>query len=272
MSCACGHHHDHIPVLIPGGKEIALAAPLITVQGRLICRDMGQMMVALDLLPEHVAASREEPGNLRFDLRQSDNPLVWHVEELFANIDAMEAHRLRAANSRWGGDGSDLIRELTQSEIRPRIRNEAGHDHHAIHDLLCRAFGSDAEAALVANLRDTKDLTLSLVADANGVILGHVALSSIMADRPALALAPVAVDPRIQNCGIGSALIRAAMEQFSDHLIVVLGDPVYYSRFGFRPVEWDSPFAGPSLLAAGPDLPAGLRIAHAAAFGPLNPA
>lgn len=272
MSCACGHHHDHAPALIAGGTEIPLSAPLISITGQLFCKDMGQMLQALDLLPEHVALSRKEPGNLRFDIRQSEDPMIWQVDELFADADAIAAHRARAAGSRWRTHAGEFSRDLTQGEIRPRLRGEAGQDRQGIHDLLCRAFGRDSEAVLVDELRDAGDLGLSLVADGQGTILGHLALSPIRAERPALALAPVAVDPRVQGRGIGSALIRAALEQFSDHLIVVLGDPAYYRRFGFQPVAWESPFAGPHLLAAGPDLPASLALAHAPAFGALDAA
>lgn len=269
MSCACGHHHNLAPTLIQGGQEIALDRPLVAVDGRLICQDALQMMLALDLLPEHVAASRAEPGNLRFDLRQSDDPLIWDVQSLFIDQAAFASHQTRSAAGPWGQQGQQLANDLHQRDLLPRLRPEAGSDHSPIRSLLTLAFDRPDEARLVDNLREQDDLALSLVADAGGAILGHLALSPIKAARPALALAPVAVHPALHGRGIGSALIRAAIEQFSDHLIVVLGEPAYYSRFGFQPVTWQSPYAGPYLQALGPDLPAELTIAHASAFGDL---
>ena len=269
MSCACGHHHDHAPRRIEGGTEIALNAPLIALEGRLICQDATQMMTALSLLPEHVALSRAEPGNLRFELHQSEDPMVWALSELFADTQAFDAHRDRAARSIWGQQSAAIRRDFTRNEVLPRIRQEAKQDQAAITALLNRAFDGTSEGRLVDRLRMQGDLGLSLVADAAGMILGHVALSPITAERPALALAPVAVEPRVQGRGIGAALIRAAIDHYSDHLIVVLGDPDYYARFGFQPVNWDSPYAGPYLQALGPDLPSQMSIRHAPAFAAL---
>lgn len=269
-SCACGHHHAHAPVLIAGGRDIALDRPLVAVEGRLICADMQQMLLALDLLPEHAGLSRAEPGNLRFDLQQDDDPLVWRLDELFTDADAFASHQARSADSRWGKDSAGITRDITRSDILPRIRPEAAQDQTALRGLLRRAFKTDAEAQLLDRLRDAGDLAASLVADAHGTVIGHLALSPLAASRPALALAPVAVAPAMQRRGIGAALIREAIRQFSDdHLIVVLGDPAYYARFGFAPVAWTSPYAGPALQALGPDLPADLTITHAPAFGAM---
>ncbi|MDF3606019.1 GNAT family N-acetyltransferase [Paracoccus sp. DMF-8] len=271
-SCSCGnHHHHHLP--IEGGQELALAQPLIAVEGRLICADMGQMMLALNLLPDHVAASRAEPGNLRFDLSQTDDPLIWSLNELFTDAGAFAAHRDRTAASRWGQDSGAITRDFHERTIQPRIRPEAAQDQTGIRAVHGRAFGGDAESRLVDRLRDDGDLTLSLVADANGQTIGHLALSPITAPdagRPVLALAPVAVEPRLHGRGIGAALIRAAIEAVPGHIITVLGDPAYYARFGFRPVGWDSPYAGPALQALGDDLPRTLTIRHAPAFDAMD--
>lgn len=269
-SCSCGshhHHHHHHPV--EGGQELALPQPLIAVEGRLICADMGQMLLALDLLPDHVAASRAEPGNLRFDLAQTEDPLIWSLNELFTDAAAFAAHRDRTAASRWGQESAAIKRDFHDRAIQPRIRAEATQDQTGIRAVIGRTFGSDAEARLVDMLRDDGDLALSLVADANGLIVGHVALSHVTAPDsplPLLALAPVAVEPRLHGRGIGAALIRAAIAQMPDQGIVVLGDPAYYGRFGFRPVGWDSPYSGPALQALGDGLPDRLTIHHAPAF------
>lgn len=269
MSCACGHDHKHSPPSLPTGEPIPLEPALVRLTGRLICADTAQMLLALDLLTDHVALSRAEPGNLRFDLAQADDPLVWELDELYADEDAFQAHRTRLRDSRWGRESQDIERDFTRSAPLPRLRAEAPQDHAGIAELLRRSFGGEDEARLVAGLRAAGDLSLSLVAESGGTIIGHVALSPLAADGPAFALAPLAVHPALRGRGIGSALVGAALRGLQDHSIVVQGDPAYYARFGFRPVELASPYAGPYLMARGPALPSGSRIGHAPAFAAL---
>lgn len=267
MTCACGLLHKPAPSISHGGEEISLKSPMFSLTGRLFCTDVAQMLLAVDLLSEHAELTRAEPGNLRFDIAQADNPLVFELRELYADEEAFQAHRARLYDSRWGRESHGIKREFTRGEPVARIRAELRHDHEGISDLLSASFGGNDEARLVEMLRRDGHLALSLVAEAAGTIIGHVALSPVAADIPALALAPVAVHPAVQGRGIGSALVRAAQEAFADHAIVVLGEPGYYSRFGFAPANLASPYAGPYLLATGCDsLPLGSRIAHAPAF------
>ena len=266
MSCACGHNHDTPATPILGGQPIELPLPLTAVTGRLICQDMGQMLLAMELLPEHVALSRAEPGCLRFDLRQESDPLAWQMDKLFANDDAFAAHQARNAASRWGQDSARITRDLHRTHVMPQIRPEAKQDQAGILSLLTAAFAGPDEARLVELLRADGDLALSLVADVAGTTIGHVALSPLKAKGPALALAPVAVHPALHGLGIGAALIRAALAAVPGHTIVVLGDPNYYRRFGFTQADLQSPYAGPHLMALGPALPAGSAIEHARAF------
>jgi putative acetyltransferase len=105
------------------------------------------------------------------------------------------------------------------------------------------AFGREDEARLVERLRasDAWVPRLTLVArpsgEPRGPIVGFAALSRItVGGRPALALAPVAVAPDWQGKGAGSALVRTGVARAArrhERLIVVLGDPAYYGRFGF---------------------------------------
>jgi putative acetyltransferase len=116
------------------------------------------------------------------------------------------------------------------------IREAGASDYPAIHALTEAAFGWDAEAHLIAALRESGDAVFDLVADLDGKIAGHVLLSALTAPPNALALAPVSVAPDHQRQGIGSALIhhgigRAAAAGWS--AIFLLGDPSYYTRFGF---------------------------------------
>lgn len=267
MSCACGHHHPK-PIRNAEGVAVSLAEPMIALSGRLICEDTAQMMTALSLLPEHVRLSREEPGCLRFDIWQDDDPMIWHLAELFTDADAFTAHQQRNAASEWGRQSSGIGRDIDKREIEPVVRAEQPDDINAIDGLLREAFGGPNEAELVAELRRQGDLSLSLIAEAAGTLLGHLGLSPLTGDAAGLALAPVAVNPKAQRRGIGAAMIHHALGWADETLVVVLGDPGYYRAFGFVPAELKSPFAGPNLQSHG-KIAAGSEIRHADAFGKL---
>lgn len=122
------------------------------------------------------------------------------------------------------------------------------------------AFGQEDEARLVAALDEGGYTRVSLVAERDGEVIGHVLLSELeFAARsgplPALALAPVAVAPSHQRQGVGDALVRAALEiaqQQGYRAVVVLGHPGYYPRFGFSVAAAAgirSPYQGPHFMA-----------------------
>ena len=128
------------------------------------------------------------------------------------------------------------------------IREESPDDIDAIHDLVLAAFAGIGvpgegrlEARTVDTLRADHALAVSLVADIDGRIAGHVAFSPARPSRDGdgwYVLGPVAVDPADQGHGVGGALIRAGLRMLQEREAngcVVLGDPGYYSRFGFRP-------------------------------------
>lgn len=268
--CACGnHHHHHHHDDQQQGRPLQLAQPLVALSGHLTCQDAAQMLLALDLLPEHVALSRAEPGNLRFDLAQQDDPMVWRLDELFADAKAFAAHQARTTASRWATDSSALARDFQQWDAMPHLRPEQPRDHQPISDLLRLCFGGDAEARLVENLRRDGDLSLSMVAEVAGCVVAHLALSPLQASRPALALAPVAVHPAVQRRGIGTAMIHNVLSELPDYTVVVLGDPAFYIGLGFAPADLASPYAGPHLMALGPALPKGSAVTHAQAFAAL---
>jgi putative acetyltransferase len=140
------------------------------------------------------------------------------------------------------------------------IRPESPADESAIHALLVLAFGQDAEAKLVDELRAEGFATLSLVAVADERVIGHVLFSPIEIVSPAqtvraLALAPVGVVPKWQRQGVASALIRAGLAEVAEageRIVIVLGDPAYYRRFGFRAeltAALQSPYAGEYFMA-----------------------
>jgi putative acetyltransferase len=125
------------------------------------------------------------------------------------------------------------------------IRPEQIDDRASIYDLLCQAFPTPEEALLVERLRESGSATVALVAiaeDDNGEhdVVGHVVFSPVELEPqtpwPGLGLAPLAVRPRVHRQGIGSQLVQAGLEACraaGAGFVVVLGDPAYYSRFGF---------------------------------------
>ncbi|SIN92586.1 putative quinol monooxygenase [Vannielia litorea] len=88
----------------------------IRVEGRLICETEAQAEIARTHLPEHIRLSRAEPGNLRFDITQGDDPLVWHLSEAFESAEAFAAHQARTKDSTWGEVSAGIIRDFTVTE------------------------------------------------------------------------------------------------------------------------------------------------------------
>lgn len=124
------------------------------------------------------------------------------------------------------------------------IRDERSGDAAAIRALTAAAFetaphSSGTEAAIVDALRTAGALTLSLVVEEGGEIVGHVAFSPVLIGGSGggwHGLGPVSVRPDRQNRGIGRRLIMAGLERLEisgAQGCVVLGDPAYYARFGF---------------------------------------
>ncbi|MGD1878887.1 MAG: GNAT family N-acetyltransferase [Kiloniellaceae bacterium] len=145
-----------------------------------------------------------------------------------------------------------------------RIRGTSTEDLPAVLHIHRAAFGQQDEAELTrALLADpTARPVLSLIAEENGHPLGHILFSRARLTNPdsdlsATLLAPLAVVPEAQGQGIGGRLIAAGLDRLRQDgvaLAFVLGDPAYYTRFGFAP-------AGPGL-----DPPYRLPAAYAEAW------
>jgi len=121
------------------------------------------------------------------------------------------------------------------------IRPEIPEDEAAIIHVNEEAFGQKEEGELVEKLRKRGVLTTSLVAIQDGEIVGHIAFSPVAVESEgssfeAIALAPMAVLPMYQRKGIGSQMVRIGIEEcrrLGHEIVVVLGHPDYYPRFGF---------------------------------------
>ena len=142
------------------------------------------------------------------------------------------------------------------------VRPEERADYDAVAVVLTEAFGQPDESLLVERLRSEGHHVeeLTLVAELDGAVVGHVLFSRVVvedgpgdATTPALALAPMAVLPAHQRNGVGSALVRSALEraeQRAEAAVIVLGHPAYYPRFGFLPA------VSLGISAPWPDVPA----------------
>lgn len=140
-------------------------------------------------------------------------------------------------------------------------RLETAGDHHAVRVVNRLAFGRDDEARLVDSLRDGGYVRMSLVAEVGGAVVGHILFSdlpiiSTNGTIPALALAPMAVIPEWQRKGIGSELVKqglTACRELGHRIVIVLGHPRFYPRFGFSAElarNLESPYAGEAFMAA----------------------
>ncbi|MGY6555476.1 MAG: GNAT family N-acetyltransferase [Wenzhouxiangella sp.] len=129
--------------------------------------------------------------------------------------------------------------------VRIVIRDESPADISAIHAVTKAAFLSathtdHTEHYIVDALRKADALRISLVAEQGGTVVGHVAVSPVSVSDGStewLGLGPVSVIPELQGQGIGSLLVTEALRRLQENGAagcVVLGDPAYYSRFGFK--------------------------------------
>ena len=119
------------------------------------------------------------------------------------------------------------------------IRPAAEDDRAAIRAVHESAFETSLEAAIAEALHDSGDERISLVALVAGAVVGHVVLSAgLVEDTVVLCLGPIGVRPEMQRAGVGTALMQAAIAAASEAdagLVVLLGHPWYYPRFGFEP-------------------------------------
>ena len=136
------------------------------------------------------------------------------------------------------------------------VRPETPDDHAAVRRVNELAFGQPNEADLVDRLRDSRHMILSLVAELDTAVVGHILFTQVSLESPgacwpAVGLGPMAVLPEHQRRGIGARLVHEGLDRCrrAGHLVVfVVGHPTYYPRFGFEPALprgitciWDVP-------------------------------
>ncbi len=137
------------------------------------------------------------------------------------------------------------------------FRPECADDYDAIYDVTKRAFApmpfaAGDEQELIEKLREADALALSLVAERDGVVVGQITFTlAFAADHSPgwYALGPVSVEPTLKHQGIGCQLIHAGIAwlrlQGAAGCILV-GNPAYYSRFGFKPFPTLAPVGEPA--------------------------
>jgi putative acetyltransferase len=130
-------------------------------------------------------------------------------------------------------------------EAKIIIRNEIGSDIEAISEVTKAAFknlqiSNHAEQFIINALRDANALTISLVAEADNKVVGHIAFSPVTISDGSqgwYGIGPVSVLPELQKQGIGKSLIHAglsSLKALGAKGCVLVGDPGYYERLGFR--------------------------------------
>jgi putative acetyltransferase len=140
--------------------------------------------------------------------------------------------------------------------LQATIRDERLEDIPSIYDLTKRAFApmpfaGGNEQELINTVRDAGALSISLVAEIDSRVVGHVAFTPAMAADGSpgwFGLGPVAVEPELQRKGIGQHLINEGLRRLREWNAagcIVVGDPNYYKRFGFRPAPALTPAGQP---------------------------
>ena len=128
------------------------------------------------------------------------------------------------------------------------IRDEKDTDYRVISDVTKSAFetmeiSNHTEQFIIDALRSAKALTVSLVAEIDGLVVGHIAFSPVtMSDgtKDWYGLGPVSVHPDFQHKGIGKALIQEGLSRLRNLKAkgcCLVGHPEYYRQFGFNNVE-----------------------------------
>jgi putative acetyltransferase len=154
----------------------------------------------------------------------------------------------------------DFFDQISDKKVMTFIRRETPADIDSIREVNRHAFGGEDELRLVDLLRDGGFAWHSLVAAFDDQAVGHVLFSDLLIETGrgtihALCLAPLAVMPSFQRRGIGSMLVREGLRiagQSGSRIVIVLGHPAFYERFGFSArlaLPFKSPYSGTNFMA-----------------------
>lgn len=172
--------------------------------------------------------------------------LIWLFLLIFQSLYAISCQGSRDSKK---GDVSEKYKVLKMEVI---IRKESVQDYAIVEKTVKSAFEKaehtdGKEHILVKNLRNSKAFIpeLSLVAEEAGKVVGHILFTKILieganSNKEGLALAPIAIRPSHQGQGIGGKLIEKGhmiAKELGFQLIVLLGHPSYYPRFGYKPAS-----------------------------------
>jgi putative acetyltransferase len=174
---------------------------------------------------------------------RSQEIYVWNKKKSGVSQDS-----LKLAAKLYVGQTPDKNKEISMTLKNLLIRDEKGTDHNAISEVTISAFkkmeiSNHTEQFIIEALRSTKALSLSLVAEVDGSVVGHIAFSPVtMSDgaKDWYGLGPVSVHPDSQRKGIGKALVREGLLRLKDLKAkgcCLVGHPQYYRQFGFENIE-----------------------------------
>jgi putative acetyltransferase len=171
---------------------------------------------------------------------------------------------------------------LGVQDVRQLVREAQPGDRDQIRKVNEAAFGRGDEADLIDGLRDEGVILLSLVAELEGRIIGHILFSRMSVETAqgpvaVVSLAPMAVLPEHQGRQVGSQLVRRGLDDLrerGERIVIVLGHEEYYPRFGFTPAKAQhlaSPFPPEAFMALelSEDALAGVQgvVKYPSAFG-----
>jgi precorrin-2/cobalt-factor-2 C20-methyltransferase len=220
--------------IVPAADDLAAVRRALAAGGTIVLMKIGKRLPeVLDLLEsggllgKSVFVSRATMADQRIetDLRRlkAEGPEAGYLSIILVH----------AGQRDQGIEGRSLI-----------IRPEEARDAEAIEKITCAAFinhphSRQTEPLIIRTLRKAGALAVSLVAEADGALVGHIAFSEVAisgGERAWFGLGPLSVRPDIQRRGIGRALMEAglsAIRALGARGCVLVGDPEFYRRFGF---------------------------------------